>query len=71
MNERVLLAIGLVLTVDTEFFVASEFCLVNLDRGDLEARQPRGEKRLGPTIKTQRITSTHLSGAQDRRIRDT
>jgi CBS domain containing-hemolysin-like protein len=59
-----MILIGLVLTVGTGFFVASEFSLVNLDRGDLEARQARGEKRLGPTISALRITSTHLSGAQ-------
>ncbi|PZE69286.1 hypothetical protein DEJ27_08350 [Curtobacterium sp. MCPF17_018] len=64
MNDWILVAIGLVLTVGTGLFVASEFSLVNLDRGDLEARQGRGEKRLGPTIKALRITSTHLSGAQ-------
>jgi CBS domain containing-hemolysin-like protein len=64
MNEFVMLGIGLVLTVGTGFFVASEFSLVNLDRGDLEAREARGEKRLAPTIKALRITSTHLSGAQ-------
>jgi len=64
MNEFVMLGIGLVLTVGTGLFVASEFSLVNLDRSDLEARQARGEKRLGPTIKALRITSTHLSGAQ-------
>ena len=64
MNEFVMLGIGLVLTVGTGLFVASEFSLVNLDRYDLEARQARGEKRLAPTIKALRITSTHLSGAQ-------
>jgi CBS domain containing-hemolysin-like protein len=64
MDEWVMILIGLVLTVGTGFFVASEFSLVNLDRGDLEARQARGEKRLGPTITALRITSTHLSGAQ-------
>ncbi|WP_423920000.1 hemolysin family protein [Frigoribacterium sp. 2-23] len=64
MNEWVMIAIGLVLTVGTGLFVASEFSLVNLDRHELEARQARGEKRLGPTIKALRITSTHLSGAQ-------
>lgn len=51
-------------TVGTGLFVASEFALVNLDRNDLESRQARGEKRLGPTIKALKITSTHLSGAQ-------
>ncbi|WP_024820172.1 hemolysin family protein [Arthrobacter sp. 31Y] len=64
MYEWIMLGIGLVLTVGTGFFVASEFALVNLDRNDLEARQARGEKRLGPTIKALKITSTHLSGAQ-------
>ncbi|MET1086112.1 MAG: hemolysin family protein [Arthrobacter sp.] len=64
MHEWIMLGIGLVLTVGTGFFVASEFALVNLDRNDLEAREARGEKRLGPTIKALKITSTHLSGAQ-------
>ncbi|MBA8811944.1 hemolysin family protein [Frigoribacterium faeni] len=64
MNEWVMLGIGLILTVGTGLFVASEFSLVNLDRSELEAREARGEKRLAPTIKALRITSTHLSGAQ-------
>src|SRR6476660_7381558 len=64
MFEWIMLGIGLVLTVGTGFFVASEFALVNLDRSDLEARQARGEKRLGPTIAALKITSTHLSSAQ-------
>jgi CBS domain containing-hemolysin-like protein len=62
--EWILLGVGLLLTVGTGFFVASEFALVNLDRSDLEARQSRGEKGLGPTIGALRITSTHLSSAQ-------
>jgi CBS domain containing-hemolysin-like protein len=64
MNEWIMVGIGLVLTVGTGMFVASEFALVNLDRNDLEKRQERGEKRLGPTIRALKITSTHLSGAQ-------
>ncbi|PPG38003.1 hemolysin family protein [Pseudoclavibacter sp. RFBA6] len=64
MNEWMMLGIGLVLTVGTGLFVASEFALVNLDRNDLENRQSRGERRLGPTIKALKITSTHLSSAQ-------
>ena len=64
MNEWLLLAAGLVLTLGTGLFVASEFALVNLDRSDLEKRQERGEKRLGPPIRALRITSTHLSSAQ-------
>jgi CBS domain containing-hemolysin-like protein len=64
MNEWILLGIGLVLTVGTGLFVASEFSLVNLDRADLEARQARGEKRLATTIAALKVTSTHLSSAQ-------
>jgi len=64
MNEWIMVGIGLILTVGTGMFVASEFALVNLDRNDLETRQARGEKRLGPTIRALKITSTHLSGAQ-------
>jgi CBS domain containing-hemolysin-like protein len=64
MYEWAMIGVGLVLTVGTGMFVASEFALVNLDRNELEARQARGEKRLGPTIKALRITSTHLSSAQ-------
>lgn len=55
---------GLLLTIGTGFFVASEFALINLDRSELEARQSRGEKQLGPTIAALKITSTHLSSAQ-------
>ncbi|MFC0681097.1 hemolysin family protein [Lysobacter korlensis] len=64
MPEWLLVLIGLVLTVGTGLFVASEFSLVNLDRADLEERRDRGEKRLGPTINALKITSTHLSSAQ-------
>ncbi|WP_193726434.1 hemolysin family protein [Protaetiibacter intestinalis] len=55
---------GLVLTVGTGFFVASEFALVNLDRHELEDRQSKGETMLGPTIGALKVTSTHLSSAQ-------
>jgi CBS domain containing-hemolysin-like protein len=64
MYEWIMLGVGLVLTVGTGLFVASEFALVNLDRNDLESRQRNGEKRLAPTIAALKITSTHLSGAQ-------
>lgn len=64
MNEWILLAIGIVLTIGTGLFVASEFALVNLDRSDLEVRQSKGEKRLGPPISALKRTSTHLSSAQ-------
>jgi CBS domain containing-hemolysin-like protein len=64
MYEWIMIGVGLVLTVGTGLFVASEFALVNLDRNDLEARERNGEKRLGATIKALKITSTHLSSAQ-------
>ena len=64
MSEWVLLGLGLLLTVGTGFFVASEFSLVNLDRSDLEVRQSKGEKGLGMSIGALKRTSTHLSSAQ-------
>ncbi|MFT4230769.1 MAG: hemolysin family protein [Microbacterium sp.] len=64
MYEWIMLGVGLLLIVGTGLFVASEFALVNLDRADLEARQAKGESRLGLTISALRITSTHLSSAQ-------
>lgn len=64
MMDYILLGVGLLLTVGTGLFVASEFALVNLDRADLEARQARGESRLAMTIAALKITSTHLSSAQ-------
>jgi CBS domain containing-hemolysin-like protein len=59
-----MIAVGLVLTVGTGFFVASEFSLVNLDRSDLEARTVRGERGFGVVIRALKKTSTHLSSAQ-------
>jgi len=64
LYELVMLAVGLVLTIGTGFFVAAEFALVNLDRADLEARAQRCEPGLSRTIAALRITSTHLSSAQ-------
>ncbi|BDZ44299.1 membrane protein [Naasia aerilata] len=62
--EWLMLAVGIVLTIGTGFFVASEFALVNLDRSDLEAREAKGERHLGVIIGALKITSTHLSSAQ-------
>lgn len=64
LYEWIMLGVGLLLTAGTGLFVASEFALVNLDRGDLEARRERGESRLSMTIAALKITSTHLSSAQ-------
>src|SRR5690554_3369340 len=64
MYELLMLGAGLILTIGTGLFVASEFALVNLDRHELESRQARGETRLAMTIAALKITSTHLSSAQ-------
>lgn len=64
MTEWIWLALGVVLTVGTGFFVAAEFSLINLERTDLEARRNRGERGLSNTIRALKRTSTHLSGAQ-------
>ena len=64
MPEWALFTTGLVLTVGTGLFVASEFALVNLDRAELEAREARGERGDGFTIRALKHTSTHLSSAQ-------
>lgn len=64
MTEWVLIGIGVVLTVGTGFFVASEFALVSLDRADLEARRDAGEKGFTLAIRALKRTSTHLSSAQ-------
>ena len=64
MNEWFLLALGILLTLGTGIFVASEFSMINLERTELEARQDRGEKGLGLSIRALKRTSTHLSSAQ-------
>jgi CBS domain containing-hemolysin-like protein len=62
--ELIMLGAGVLLTIGTGFFVASEFALVNLDRSDLEVRETRGERGLGVVISALKHTSTHLSSAQ-------
>jgi CBS domain containing-hemolysin-like protein len=62
--DAIALLVGLLLTIGTGLFVASEFSLVNLDRAELEARQARGETMLGPVIRGLKRTSTLLSSAQ-------
>lgn len=64
MTEWILVGIGVLLTVGTGFFVASEFALVSLDRPDLEARRDAGEPGFGLAIRALARTSTHLSSAQ-------
>lgn len=64
MNDWLALGIGVVLTIGTGLFVASEFSMVNLERSELEARRERGERGLSNSIRALKMTSTHLSSAQ-------
>jgi CBS domain containing-hemolysin-like protein len=64
MNEWLLLCLGILLTIGTGLFVASEFSLINLERTELEGRASRGERGLTASITALKRTSTHLSGAQ-------
>ena len=64
MTEWYLLGLGVLLTIGTGFFVASEFSLINLERSELEKRQDQGERGLAPTIRALKRSSTHLSSAQ-------
>src|SRR5690606_17988568 len=59
-----MLVVGLLLTIGTGIFVASELALVNLDRAVLEARHGTGERGLNALIAALKRTSTHLSSAQ-------
>ncbi len=64
MTDLILLGVGILLTIGTGLFVASEFSMLNLERSDLEAKRARGERGLSNTIRALKRTSTHLSGAQ-------
>ncbi|MFM2412451.1 MAG: hypothetical protein RLZZ587_784 [Actinomycetota bacterium] len=64
MTDWLFILLGVVLTIGTGFFVASEFALVTLDRSDLEARRAAGESGFSSGIKALTRTSTHLSSAQ-------
>jgi CBS domain containing-hemolysin-like protein len=64
MSDWLMLALGILLTLGTGVFVASEFSLLNLERTDLEARSARGERGLSNSIRALKRTSTHLSAAQ-------
>lgn len=64
MNEFVLLAIGVMLTIGTGLFVASEFALVNVEKVDLERLREAGVKSASTSLRALAKTSTHLSAAQ-------
>lgn len=64
MTDYLLLGLGVLLTIGTGLFVASEFALINVDRVDLESDRENGEKGLDLPIRAVAMTSTHLSAAQ-------
>jgi CBS domain containing-hemolysin-like protein len=64
MSDYLLLLFGVLLTIGTGFFVASEFSLINVERIELEALRDSGKKGLDLPIKAVTKTSTHLSAAQ-------
>jgi CBS domain containing-hemolysin-like protein len=64
LNDYLLLAFAVVLTLGTGLFVASEFSLISTDRAQLMADRDSGEKGLDLPIRAVAKTSTHLSSAQ-------
>ena len=64
MSDYLLLLFGVLLTIGTGLFVASEFALVNVERIELERLRESGKKGLELPIRAVVKTSTHLSSAQ-------
>lgn len=64
MTEFLLLGFGVLLTLGTGLFVASEFALVNVEKVDLERQREAGIKSASVSLRALSRTSTHLSAAQ-------
>ncbi|MBD8059942.1 HlyC/CorC family transporter [Cellulomonas sp. JH27-2] len=64
MTEWLLVGLGIVLTLGTAVFVASEFSLVTLDPGVVEKQTPRDDRAGQGVLRALRRLSTELSGAQ-------
>jgi len=62
--EWLLVLLGVVLTLGTAVFVASEFSLVTLDPGLVESQAAPEDRRSQSVLKALRRLSTELSGAQ-------
>jgi len=62
--EWLLVGLGILLTLGTAVFVASEFSLVTLDPGLVESQASPDDRRSQSVIKALRRLSTELSGAQ-------
>ncbi|WP_370526219.1 hemolysin family protein [Cellulomonas sp. JH27-2] len=64
LTEWLLVGLGIVLTLGTAVFVASEFSLVTLDPGVVEKQTPRDDRAGQGVLRALRRLSTELSGAQ-------
>ncbi|UNO38621.1 hemolysin family protein [Streptomyces sp. MST-110588] len=64
MTELLLLALALLLTLACGVFVAAEFSLTTVERGDLERAVERGERGADSALKAVRGLTFQLSGAQ-------
>lgn len=64
MTDYLLLALGLVLTIGTAFFVAAEFALVTLDPTAVDREVSQGRRGARGVSKALHSLSTELSGAQ-------
>ncbi|MBT2529695.1 HlyC/CorC family transporter [Streptomyces sp. ISL-99] len=64
MTEVLLLALALLLSLACGAFVAAEFSLTTIERGDLERAVERGERGAASALKAVRSLTFQLSGAQ-------
>ncbi|GAA2936281.1 hemolysin family protein [Streptomyces enissocaesilis] len=64
MTEVLLLALAVLLSLACGAFVAAEFSLTTIERGDLERSVERGERGAASALKAVRSLTFQLSGAQ-------
>jgi CBS domain containing-hemolysin-like protein len=64
MTEALLLLVALLLTLACGVFVAAEFSLTTIERGDLERAEREGERGASAALSAVRTLTVQLSGAQ-------
>ncbi|MEV6011118.1 hemolysin family protein [Streptomyces sp. NPDC051976] len=64
MTEALLLLVALLLTLACGVFVAAEFSLTTIERGDLERAEREGERGASAALAAVRTLTIQLSGAQ-------
>ncbi|WP_055553119.1 hemolysin family protein [Streptomyces sp. NBRC 110028] len=64
MTEALLVLLALALTLACAVFVAAEFSLTTVERGELERAAAQGERGAGSALKAARRLTFQLSGAQ-------